>query len=45
MAAPTKLYNLLQNRRGEQCSPLIFIFLRGYDYLSNIPPVQVSEVH
>ncbi len=21
MAAPTKLYNLLQNRRGEQCSP------------------------
>ena len=28
MAAPTKLYNLLQNRRGEHCSPLIFIFLR-----------------
>ena len=23
MAAPTKLYNLLQNRRGEHCSPLI----------------------
>lgn len=26
MAAPTKLYNLLQNRRGEQCSPLLFLY-------------------
>ena len=26
MAAPTKLYNLLQIRRGEQCSPLLFLY-------------------
>ena len=31
LAAPTKLYNLLQNRRGEHCSPVVMYII--YDII------------